>query len=422
MPIPQQYADAIVDPEAYQDATRLDEAFTAIRRDHPFDVAHPQGYDPFWVAARHADVVEIERQPDLFHAGDRPTVLANKEAEQMAYAFTGEPNLIRSLVSLDGQEHRQIRAVTFPAFTPQAIRKWEENVRVLARKTVDEMLARAPECDFAEDIAFLYPLRVVMRVLGVPDEDQPMMLKLTQEIFSSNDPELNRNRAVVTPAEAMAQLNQTMLDLEAYFGEVTQRLRANPDDSVNSLIANARIGDDYITRRQMMGYYIIAATAGHDTTSNALAGALWAMADNPKILADLQAEPGLIPNFIEESIRWTSPVKHFMRTATADTQVAGQNVSKGDWIMLSYHSANRDEAAFANPFTFDHRRKPNKQIAFGYGPHVCLGQHLARMENRILWEELVPRLKTLELAGKPQLTRSNFVCGPKHVPIRFSVN
>ncbi|MGE4322640.1 MAG: cytochrome P450 [Sphingobium sp.] len=422
MAIPQHHADAIVDPKAYQDAAPVDEAFAAIRRDHPFDVAHPQGYAPFWVASRHADIVEIERQPDLFHAGDRPTVLANREAEQMAYAFTGEPNLIRSLVSIDGMEHKQIRAVTFSAFTPAAIRKWEEVVRTLARRTVDEMVARAPECDFAADIAFLYPLRVVMRVLGVPDEDQPMMLKLTQEIFSSNDPELNRNRQEVTPAEAMAQLNQTMLDLEAYFGKVTEKLRADPDGSVNSLIANARIGDDYLNRRQLMGYYIIAATAGHDTTSNALAGAMWAMAQDRAILPDLQADPGLIPGFIEESIRWTTPVKHFMRTATADTQVAGRDVAKGDWIMLSYHSANRDEAAFADPFTFDHRRKPNKQIAFGYGPHVCLGQHLARMENRILWEEMLPRLKSLELAGTPELTRSNFVCGPKHVPIRFSVH
>ncbi|MFM6853338.1 MAG: cytochrome P450, partial [Sphingopyxis sp.] len=277
-------------------------------------------------------------------------------------------------------------------------------------------------CDFAEDVAFLYPLRVIMSVLGVPREDEARMLVLTQELFGSSDPELNRNKGEVTPEEALKQLIETNAEFEAYFATVTAKFRAQPDPTkINSLIANATIDGEYLNHRQIMGYYIIAATAGHDTTSNATAGAMWALAERPEMLAQLQADPSLINAFVDESIRWTTPVKHFMRTAQEDTEYQGHAISAGDWLMLSYHSANQDESAFDAPHEFRLDRKPNKQVAFGYGPHVCLGQHLARMEMRLLWEELLPRLASVELAQEPQRTRSNFVCGPKHVPIRFTV-
>jgi len=367
--------------------------------------------------------MDIEKQADIFHNSDRSSTIAPAESEGMVKFITGgEANLIRSLVAIDGQEHKDLRGIVFPAMTPQAVRKMEDGVRDIAKSFVADMLARAPECDFAEDIAFLYPLRVIMSVLGVPREDEAYMLKLTQEIFSSADPELNRNKAEVNPAEALAQLTKTMQDLEAYFGEVTTRFRANPADNVNSIIANAKVNGEHLTHRQIMGYYIIAATAGHDTTSNTTAGALWALAERPALLAQLQADPTLINAYVEESIRWVTPVKHFMRTATQDTEFRGEKIAKGDWLMLPYQSANRDEAVFEDAFEFRLDRKPNRHVAFGYGPHVCLGQHLARMEMRVLWEELLPHLKTLELTGTPQRTRSNFVCGPKHVPIRFTVN
>ena len=171
-----------------------------------------------------------------------------------------------------------------------------------------------------------------------------------------------------------------------------------------------------------MGYYIIAATAGHDTTSSTTAGALWALAENPDQLARVKGDPSLMMSFIEESIRWVTPVKHFMRTATADTELAGKPIAKGDWLMLSYPSGNRDEAVFKDPFKFDVGRMPNKHVAFGYGAHVCLGQHLARMEMRILWEELFPRLQSVELDGTPKNMEAAFVCGPKSVPVRFKMN
>lgn len=423
MQIPANLAQTIVDSRAYAAGDPVDEAFRTIRAEMPLAVAEPEGMEPFWVVSRHADIMTVEKQPDIFHNGDKSTFLTLKEMEPMVRFITGgEPNLVRSLVSLDGQEHKDLRAVVFPSVTPKALRGLEDDIRKIAKSFVAEMLAKAPECDFATDVAFLYPLRVIMTVLGVPQEDEPFMLKLTQELFSSADPELNRDRKEVNPAEALDGLRRTMEDLEAYFGVMTEKFRANPTDQVNSLIANAKINGEYLNRRQLMGYYIIAATAGHDTTSNTTAGAMWALAERPHLFEQLKADPGKVNAFVEESIRWVVPVKHFMRSATQDTEVSGQKIKAGDWMMLSYQSANRDEAVFNDPFDYRIDREPNRQIAFGYGAHVCLGQHLARMEMRILWEELFPHLQSIELAGTPQRTISNFVCGPKHVPIRFTLN
>lgn len=422
MTIAAELAQTITDPRAYADGARVDDAFTAIRATAPFEKAQPEGYDPFWVVSRHADIMEIERQPDIFHNGDRSTFLSPKETEGMVRMITGgDPNLIRSLVSVDGKEHKDLRGIVFPHVTPRAIKPMEEAIRGIAREFVDHMLSFDGACDFATDVAFLYPLRVIMTVLGVPKEDEPFMLRLTQELFSNADPELNRAGTEQTPADALQSLAAVAMELEGYFGEVTKKFRANPTAHINSLIANAMIDGEYLNHRQMMGYYIIAATAGHDTTSNTTGGAMWALAERPDLQAAIKADPSLINGFVEESIRWVVPVKHFMRTATQDTEIAGRTVAKDDWLMLAYQSANRDETVFDRPFEFDPTRSPNKQIAFGYGAHVCLGQHLARMEMRILWEELLPRLKSIELTGTPSRTISNFVCGPKHVPIRFTV-
>ena len=423
MALSSELAQTIIDPKSYSQREIVDAAFARIRAESPLDVAHPEGFDPFWVVSRHADIKEIERQPDIFHNGDKATFLSNQEGQQRVKMLTGgEPNLIRSLVSLDGKEHKDLRGIVFPHVTPRAIKPLEGQIRAIAREFVDHMLSFDGQCDFATDVAFLYPLRVIMTVLGVPQEDEPFMLKLTQELFNNADPELNRARAELTPEQMLASLWETTMELENYFKAVTEKFRANPTGHVNSLIANAKIDGEYLNHRQMMGYYIIAATAGHDTTSNTTAGAMWALAERPELLRALQDNPERINAFVEESIRWEVPVKHFMRSAVSDCEIAGQRIKAGDWLMLSYQSGNRDEAVWADPFEFRIDRESNPQIAFGYGVHVCLGQHLARMEMRILWEELLVRLKSVQMDGKGERTISNFVCGPKHVPIRFAVN
>ena len=423
MAVAKELAQTIIDPKAYSLRDPVDQAFAKIRAETPLDVATLDEMEPFWVVSRHADIKEIERQPDFFHNGDKSTFLTNIEGNERVKMLTGgEPNLIRSLVSVDGLEHKNLRGIVFPHITPRAIKPLEDAIRGIAVEFVDHMLSFDGECDFAADVAFLYPLRVIMTVLGVPQEDEAFMLKLTQELFNNADPELNRARAELTPEEMLKSLWETTMELESYFASVTTKFRENPTTQINSLIANAKIDGEFLNHRQMMGYYIIAATAGHDTTSNTTAGAMWALAERPQLLTQMQANPELVNAFVEESIRWEVPVKHFMRSAVADCEVGGKQFKAGDWLMLSYQSGCRDESVWADPFEFRIDRKDNPQIAFGYGVHVCLGQHLARMEMRILWEELFKRLKSVEMNGKGERTISNFVCGPKHVPIKFAVN
>lgn len=412
--------DAVVDPRAYASG-QVDTALEEFRRDAPFSKITPSGFDPFWLVSKHKDLLEVERRDADFANGLRSTGVVRKGIERGITALTGEPNLIRTVVSVDGREHRALRGIIFPHVSPRSIRQMEAEVREIARRAVNSMLEKAPRLDFATDVAFLYPLRVIMSAMGIDASDEPFMLKLTQEIFSSTDPDLNRERVDVTPDQQLQALDSTMSDLESYFDEVAKRYRKNPGDNLSSLIANAKIDGDYLTRRQLMGYYIVMATAGHDTTSNALGGAFWILCERPDILTQLRSQDVDLGPFIEETLRWVTPVKHFMRTARHDTTLNGHEIAAGDWLMLSYHSANRDEEVFDRPFEFSLDRSPNRHVAFGYGPHVCLGQHLARLELRVFWEELLPKIASASLTGEPQRTSSNFVCGPKYLPVEITL-
>ena len=417
-------ANTIVDPFAYADGDRVDQAFAQLRRESPLAVAQPDGFDPFWVVTRHADILEVERQNDLFHNGDRSavvtTIAADKKVREM---MGGSPHLVRSLVQMDNPDHMAYRRVTQGSFLPQNLRVLEARIRQIAKGFVDGMLAKGDQCDFARDVAFLYPLHVIMEVIGVPETDEPRMLKLTQELFGSADPELNRSGSAVGDTNTgVDTIQSVVMDFMTYFMAITEDRRANPRQDLASVIANGQVHGQPMGHLEAMSYYIIAATAGHDTTSSTTAGAMWALAENPDQWAKVKANPALINGLVEESIRWVTPVKHFMRTATADAELAGQKIAKGDWMFLSYPSGNRDEAVFEDPFSFKVDRTPNKHVAFGYGAHVCLGQHLARMEMRILWEELFARIDSVEMDGEPRRMAANFVCGPKAVPIRFKAS
>jgi cytochrome P450 len=425
MLIPSSIAQTIIDPKAYAAQTPIDEAFTYLRRELPLAVAEPEGIDPFWVVTKCKDILEIERNNDLYHNGDRSTVLTNKSADAQVRAMMGgSPHLVRSLVQMDNPDHGNYRRLGQPYFLPQNIRKLEPRIREIAKSFVQRMADKGRYCDFSRDVAFLYPLHVIMEILGVPEVDEPFMLKLTQELFGSTDPEMNRNQKTgMSEEEGLAALMGTIGDFVAYFNKMTKDRREHPRDDVASVIANGSINGQPLGEFEAMSYYIIVASAGHDTTSNTTAGALWALAEQPAEFAKLKANfQTLLPGFVEESIRWVTPVKHFMRTATADATLHGEKIKKGDWLFLSYPSGNRDEEVFDDPFAFKVDRTPNKHVAFGYGAHVCLGQHLARMEMRILWEELLPRLDTLELNGEPKRTEASFVCGPKSVPIHFKMH
>lgn len=418
--IPSTVAETLVDPRAYAD-NRIHEAYAWLRANNPLGVAEPQGYDPFWVVTRHADILEISRQNDLFHSGDLATTIVDKATDQRVRQLVGGPHLVRSLVQMDAPDHPKYRALTQAWFMPQNIRHLEDRIRRIARASVERMAATGGECDFVREVALHYPLHVIMEILGVPEEDEPRMLMLTQELFGAADPELGRSPTESKAPEDLGPIQQVLADFYHYFAKISADRRANPTDDLATVIANSQIDGAPISEFEAMGYYTIVATAGHDTTSSTTAGAMWALCDNPDQFEYVKADLSRVPGLIDEAIRWTTPVKTFMRSATADAEVGGRKIAKGDWLMLCYASGNRDEAVFDQPGEFRADRSPNKQLAFGYGAHLCLGQHLAKMEMRILYEELLPRLKSVTLAGEPKQSQAVFVNGPKSLPIRFEM-
>lgn len=420
--IPDAHAANLVDPVAYADG-RIHETYAWLRANNPLGVAEVEGVDPFWVATKHADILEISRQNALFANGVRsPTMVSQAVDARVRQMTGGSPHLLRTLIHMDQPDHMKYRVLTQAWFLPQNLRSMEERIRKIARAAVDKMAAQGGECDFVKEVALHYPLHVIMEIMGVPEEDEGRMLMLTQELFGAADPELGRKPRAGQEEDPARQIDTGVLsDFINYFTQFSEKKRANPSDDLGSLIANSKIDGEPISHFEAMSYYIIVATAGHDTTSSSTAGALWALAENPGELAKAKADPTLIPGLVDESIRWTTPVKTFMRTATDDAELSGRAIAKNDWLMLCYASGNRDADVFEDPNAFRIDRKPNKQLAFGYGAHLCLGQHLAKMEMRILWEEMLPRLSELELAGKPQLSQAVFVNGPKTLPIRFNL-
>lgn len=420
MKIPAKIAETIVTPAAYA-TDEIHDAYRWLRENEPLGLAEVEGFDPFWVVTKHEDILNVSRNNALFHNGDRATTLTNIEGDRRTREITGTPHLVRSLVQMDEPDHMKYRLLTQSWFMGPNIKKREDEIRAIAKKSAATMLAAQGECDFVNDVAMRYPLEVVMNILGVPDSDYDRMLRLTQELFGAQDDDTKRVLATLTAQQYADMLQMVVMDFANYFEAISADRRANPRDDLATVIANAQIDGAPIGAFEATGYYTIVATAGHDTTSSSTAGAMWGLATTPGLLDRVKADPSLIPALVEEAIRWTTPVKTFMRSATADTELRGRKIAKDDWLMLCYASGNRDEEVFENSFTFDIDRASNKkQLAFGNGAHVCLGQHLARMEMRILFEELLPKLKSVELAGEPKMVESWFVNGLKKLPIKFA--
>jgi cytochrome P450 len=351
-------------------------------------------------------------------------VLRPRAAEDMVRSMrNGDANLLPMMVNMDAPDHLKYRRITQGWFVPQKLQSLEARIRVIAREAVERMASHGSECDFARDVGLLYPLRVVMEILGVPEQDEQLMLKLTQEIFGQDDEDLRRDaRSADDPVARLDQLMEVIADFETYFARLTEARRADPRDDVASIIAHAKIDGAPIGHSEAMSYYVLIATAGHDTTSSSTSGAIWALCEHPEEFRKVKADRSLIPKLVEEAVRYTSPVQHFMRSATADTEIRGRTIAKGDRLMLCYPSGNRDEEVFHDPDQFRVDRDATRHVTFGYGAHVCLGQHLARLEMRIFFEELLERLESIELAGTPRRSASTFVGGPKTVPIRFKMN
>jgi cytochrome P450 len=265
------------------------------------------------------------------------------------------------------------------------------------------------------EVAAQHPLRILSSILGVSREDEPHILRITQQLFAGDDPEFQREEA--DREEGFRNLGMEFL---RYFGTIIADRRERPRDDLASLLANARIDGERMGDLETLGYYLITFTAGHDTTRNSLAGGMLALVEHPDEREKLRRDPaGRVADAVEEIVRWTTPVNYMMRTAARDTELAGAKIREADRLLLFYASANRDEAVFEDPWAFRIDRRPNPHLGFGIGEHFCLGAHLARSSQRALFRELFERLEDIALAAPPERLAASFVAGIKHLPIRY---
>jgi cytochrome P450 len=408
-------ADArlFTDAREWADMDRWHRELARIRREQPVLRCEPEGYSPFWVLTRHADVFAVSRDNRRWLNTNRSVL--GPDADWQAMVDSGMPPPA-SLVQLDGDDHREHRQVTNDWFKPAQVGRRQPRIDELADLFVQRMRDLGGECDFAKDIAQPYTLRVIMDIYGVPEEDEPLMMDLTQGIFGAADPEF-----LGDAADPGARVMASIMSFIQYFNELTQDRRACPQDDLASVIANGEVGGCPMTDEKRLWYYIIVATAGHDTTSFALSGGMDAFVRDPDQLWALRDDPELVVNAAEECIRWTSPVRHFLRHATEDAVVGDVEIPAGGRVLLSYPSANRDEDVFRDPMTFDVRRPDaDKLLSFGVGAHFCLGAQFARRELRTMLARLSQELRHVELAGEVSYAESHFVSGVKHLPIAYS--
>ena len=402
-------------PETYANEKELHDIFTFMRKKDPVSWVEPEDYRPFWAITKHEDIIEIEKQNEIF-INDPRTTLMDIPTEDAIKEFTGGNHLlVRTLVHMDNPDHQIYRSLTQKWFAPPNLESLKKDIRNIAKEYVNKMIDHGSECDFAKDVAIFYPLRIIMSILGVPKEDEPKMLRLTQELFGGRDEDMIRDES-----ETSSESN-TITDFFEYFNALTEDRRKNPTNDVSSIIANAQINNEQLGHLEAMSYYVIIATAGHDTTSSSTAGGILALIENPDQLSKLKNNPNLMTSAVEETIRWVTPVKNFFRTATQNYDLKDREIKKDDSILLCYPSGNRDEEIFDDPFKFKVDRSPNRHLAFGHGAHLCLGKYLAKIEMEIFYEELFKKIDNIQLNGEPEWVKASFVSGLKSLPIKYTL-
>jgi len=419
--VPDDVAKAVVLPESYGDEKNITyPAFSWLRQNMPLGQAFVDGFDPIWLVTKFDDIMTVEKNPVLFNATANNPILNTQAGDAFLRSLTGgSMRYLEALPFMDPPEHTQVKSATSNWFTPKNVAKYSDRIRKIAQEDVEKLLSFDGEVDWAQDFALHYPLRVIMGLFGMPEEDLPLMLQLTQEFFGVHDDQ-DPGAAEQDPEAAARQFQAAFAGFFAHFSKFTADRRANPQDDLMSVIANAKVNGEYLSDGIVNGSYLQVATAGHDTTSSTVSGVALAMATYPDQWAKVKADHSLIPKMVHEAVRWVSPVKHFMRSASEDTVLGGVQIREGDRLMLNYPSGNRDEQYFTNAEEFDLERTPNNHLGFGFGAHMCIGQHIAKMEMTMLWEELLPKLKSIELAGDPVPVKTNFVSSFKSLPIKFT--
>jgi len=405
----------LVDPAAYAEDGAPHETWARLRRESPVHHCAPAGFEPFWAITKHADVSAISKQPNLFSSEPGIVVLGDHQLKARAGSGLGA---MKTIIEMDPPDHVAYRKVTSAWFTPRAITRLDQAMEESARRIFDDLAGSEGEgvCDWANDVAVRHPLTILSTVLGLTPEQEPKVLELTNQLFASDDPDLQREgddyneRTVALGAEIFG-----------FFEKIIADRRTHPTDDLATIIANAQIDGAPMGPMETFGYYLIIFTAGHDTTKNAIAGMMQQLLQNPEQLRQLRARPELIDLAVDEVVRWTAPVNYMKRTALEDTVVGGQKIAKGDFLAMFYGSANRDEEVFADPFAFRIDRNPNPHLGFGIGEHFCLGAHMAKRSIRALISEMARRLESVALAGEVKEIQSSFVIGPKQLPVSYRI-
>jgi len=400
----------IFSPDAYLDEAEVARRCKELRAQGPVLWIDQAPYRPFWAVLRRDDIMTVERDSKTWVAAPRQTLMPRDIEDAIIAQWGVRTGPVRSLLDMDGADHRDRRALTQSWFNSRFLDTLRDRMALLAREYVDKLAALGGECDFIEEIAVPYPLIMITSILGLPDSDAPLVLRLTQELFGAQDPERQRS----------GEYGQdVVMEFFQYLAGVVAQRRQQPEGDLMSVVANATIDGEPLSDMDTLSYGMLLAAAGHDTTSSSVGVGMMQLALNPGEFEKLKTDPALIPSAAQEMFRWATPVRHFIRTAVVDTELGGQKIKAGEAVCLMYLSGNRDEAAFDDPDNFRVDRSPNRHVAFGYGAHHCLGRILAEMELEALFNEIVKRVESIELAGEPEWVKTNHTGGLKHLPIRY---
>jgi cytochrome P450 len=364
------------------------------------------GYEPFVAVTKHADILQVSRSPEQFSNQDYMVIKRSTEEGAVG---------TRTLVGMDPPEHREYRGVASGRFGPRAIDAFDTRIREIALEIVGQLGEPGAEgrCDFVEQVAAWLPLRVISEMMGIPETDQARILEMTNQLLGAADAEYQ-----VGGSELESQV-LGMQNFMTYMLDLATDRKTCPRDDLATELAHGCVYGGPMPDFELLSYYLIMATAGHDTTRNAFSGGLLALAEHPDQLARLKCDRSLLPTAVDEMLRWTSPVVHFARTTVKDTELRGVPLHAGDRLALWYPSANHDEDEFEAPFEFQIDRQPNRHVAFGFGEHYCLGLALARLELRVALDVWLDHVDDFEVDGPVQYSAANFVGGVKHLPIRY---
>jgi cholest-4-en-3-one 26-monooxygenase len=383
-----------------------DELFSRLRREAPVSWQdHPHGRG-FWSVVRHADVVTVNRDATLFSSEVGSISLLDPDERANG---VGADTRGTMMIASDPPRHTRYRRLVNSGFTPRTMKAIEQSLAGRATGIIDQVIEKG-SCDFVTEVAAELPLQAIADIMGVPQEDRGRLFDWSNRMVGLDDPEY-----------ASADGTVASVEMYGYVNDLARRRRADPRDDIVTVLVNAEIDGDKLSEVEFDMFMLLLTLAGNETTRNSTSYGMWALMENPEQYARLREHPELMESAVEEVLRWASPVLHFRRTATADTELGGQRIAAGDKVVMWHISANRDEAVFTDPFRFDITRTPNNHVAFGGGgPHHCLGAYLARMQLRLIFKEIVTRIPDMALAGEPDLLRSNVLRGVKHMPVSFA--